>query len=250
MLGLGRRLAAARLRRRRIPFDLWHPATKGLTALGHLHAVERARLRALAGALLHEKTITPVGGLRLDAVMRVRIAAQIGLPVLALGLDWYDDWYEVVVYPESFFVEHEEVDAAGVVHRRRRALAGEAWGRGPLVLSWAEIEYPPHGGNVILHECAHKLDMRNGAANGFPPLHRDMSRELWTRTFSEAFEHMRYRLAHHHATPIDPYGAESPAEFFAVLSESFFETPEVLVAQCPAVYDQLRRFYRQDPARR
>ena len=250
VLGLSRRWAAAQLRRSRIPFGIWHQATAGLGALDHLDAVGRARLRALAGQFLRDKALTGVGGLRLDGVMRVHIAAQACLPVLELGLGWYDDWYEVVVYPDSFLVEHEEVDEAGVVHRRRRSLAGEAWGRGPLVLAWAEIENPPHGGNVILHECAHKLDMRNGAANGFPPLHRGMSREAWTRTFSEAFDHMRYRLAHHHATPIDPYGAESPAEFFAVLSETFFEAPEVLVAECPAVYGQLKLFYRQDPARR
>jgi Mlc titration factor MtfA (ptsG expression regulator) len=229
---------------------LWREATAGVSAMAHLGSVERARLRAMTGRFLAQKAITPVGGLGLEAPMRVHIAAQICLPVLELGLDWYDDWHEVVVYPGAFVAEYEEVDEAGVVHRWPRELAGEAWGRGPLVLAWDEIEYPPEGGNVILHECAHKLDMRNGAANGFPPLHRDMSREQWTRTFSEAFERMRYRLAHHHATPIDPYGAESPAEFFAVLTEAFFETPAVLAAECPAVYGQLRRFYRQDPARR
>ncbi len=250
MLGWARRLRARRLHRGRIPFPSWQGATAGVTALAHLGPVQRARLRTLTARFLREKAITAVGGLELGGCERVHIAAQICLPVLALGLDWYDDWYEVVVYPEAFVTEHEEVDEAGVVHRWPRELAGEAWGRGPLILAWEEIVHPRPGGNVILHECAHKLDMRNGVANGFPPLHRDMSREMWTRTFSEAFGHLRHRLAHHHATPVDPYGAESPAEFFAVLSEAFFETPQVLVAECPAVYEQLRRFYRQHPARR
>lgn len=243
-----RRLKARRLRRARIPYPLWRRATLGVSAMSHLDARARARLRAMTARFLREKAVTPVGGLALDPAMRVHIAAQACLPVLELGLDWYDDWHEVVVYPEVFVADYEEVDEAGVVHRWPRELAGEAWGRGPLILAWEEIADPPEGGNVILHECAHKLDMRNGAANGFPPLHRDMSREDWTRTFSEAFEGLRHRLAHHHATPIDPYGAESPAEFFAVLSEAFFETPRLLREECPGVYQQLHRFYRQDPA--
>ncbi len=236
------------LRRHRIPEPLWLRSTREVRALARLDAVEKGRLRALASLLLRDKAITGVAGLEIDEAMAVCIAAQACLPILNLSLDWYDDWFEVVVYPETFVVEHEEVDEAGVVHRRRRSLIGEAWGRGPLVLSWVDIRHPHPGGNVVIHECAHKLDMRNGVANGFPPLHRGMSREQWTRTFSEAFEGMRHRLAHHHRTPIDPYGAESPAEFFAVLSEAFFEMPRVLVRECAPVYGQLRLFYRQDPA--
>jgi Mlc titration factor MtfA (ptsG expression regulator) len=103
----------------------------------------------------------------------------------------------------------------------------------------------------VIHEFAHKLDMRNGAANGMPPLHRDMDVKLWTREFSLAFEYLQGTIARNEgASAIDPYAAESPAEFFAVLSESFFEAPEVVAKHYPAVYELLKSFYRQDPGAR
>jgi Mlc titration factor MtfA (ptsG expression regulator) len=102
----------------------------------------------------------------------------------------------------------------------------------------------------VIHEFAHKLDMRNGAANGLPPLHKNMARAQWARTFAAAYEDFCRRVDTGESTMIDPYASESPAEFFAVLSEVFFETP-VLLKQCyPAVYEQMRLFYRQDPATR
>ncbi len=238
------------LRRHRIPEPAWREVTQRLHPLRRLDEVQRARLRALASLFLRDKALNAVQGLTLDEPKAVTIATLACLPILELGLDWYDDWREVVVYPEGFIVEQETVDAAGVVHPQRRALSGEAWNRGPLILAWADLEHRRRGSNVVIHECAHKLDMRNGSANGFPPLHPGMVREDWTRAFSEAFDRLRYRLAHHHHTPIDPYGGESPGEFFAVLSEAFFETPEVLAGECPAVFAQLRLFYRQDPLSR
>jgi Mlc titration factor MtfA (ptsG expression regulator) len=112
---------------------------------------------------------------------------------------------------------------------------------------------------VVIHEFAHKLDMRNGEPNGFPPLHRGMDARAWKRAFSEAYGDFVRRVeaaerlpkrrsqAALDALPIDPYAAESAAEFFAVASEAFFETPELLAPAYPAVYEQLRLFYRQDP---
>jgi Mlc titration factor MtfA (ptsG expression regulator) len=103
---------------------------------------------------------------------------------------------------------------------------------------------------VVIHEFAHKLDMRNGAADGFPPLHAGMDREAWTQTFTSAFEDFERRLDAREDTLIDEYAAEDPAEFFAVLSELFFERPDALQQDYPAVYEQLSQFYRQNPLSR
>lgn len=238
------------MRRGRIPAGAWKRCTEGLEPFQGLNFIDTERLRDLASLFLLEKPVTGAAGLVVDEDMAVTIAACASLPILNLSLDWYEDWHQVILYPDSFITEHEEVDEAGVVHTPRRVLSGEAWEQGPLILSWADVmdRYP--GANVVIHECAHKLDMRNGAANGMPPLHRDMSREAWTRTFMTAFDGLNQRLDHGLHTALDPYAAESPGEFFAVTSEAFFEAPESLWNEYPLVYSQLTQFYRQDPLRR
>jgi Mlc titration factor MtfA (ptsG expression regulator) len=101
--------------------------------------------------------------------------------------------------------------------------------------------------NLVIHEFAHKLDMLDGDADGVPPLHSGMSRAQWRAVLAEAYEHFCARVERGAITTIDPYAAEHPSEFFAVASEVFFAEPAVLRAAYPAFYDELCRFYRQDP---
>ena len=124
--------------RSRIPYPLWHESMASAPVLLCLSNREQRRLRKLASLFLHEKSITGAGGLIVDSTMRVYIAAQACLPILNLDLDYYQGWSEVIVYPDSFVIKREEYDDSGVVHETRRALAGEAWGRGPVILSWAD----------------------------------------------------------------------------------------------------------------
>jgi Mlc titration factor MtfA (ptsG expression regulator) len=183
---------------------------------------------------------------------RLLIAVNACLPILNLGIDAYDEWATVIVYPDEFVIEYEEEDEAGLVHSGRDLRAGEAWDRGPLVISLRDVhaQSAREGYNVVIHECAHKLDMRNGASNGFPPLHRGMSVRRWTEAFTRAYEDLQGRIGRDEQTPVDDYAAESPAECFAVFSEYFFEAPHRLYTAYPAVYEQLTGFYRQDPAAR
>ncbi|MCG2635104.1 MAG: zinc-dependent peptidase [Gammaproteobacteria bacterium] len=219
-----------------------------------LSAVERAHLRLLTTLFLRRKSFSPVQGLVLTEEMAVAVAALACLPVLQLGLGYYDGWVEVVIYPGAFRVKRESTDENGLVSLEDRVLQGESWSRGPVILSWddvaADLAADESGHNVVIHEFAHKLDMLNGRANGMPPLHPDMVRQAWTDSFSDAFEHLQRRLAHHHRPAISAYGATTPAEFFAVASEVFFTDPERLQHQFPEVYDQLVLFYRQAPANR
>ena len=214
-----------------------------------LGASDQAALRVLATLFLRRKSLEPVKDLHLDDADLVLLATHACIPILKLGLDWYDGWYSVIVYPDAFIPRRQSIDAAGVVHQNSSVMAGEAWGRGPVILSWAEAlqagRRPGH--NVIIHEMAHKLDMLNGDANGFPPLHRRMDRRVWWRIFSGAWDQLKEMQHQGTELPIDPYGLESPAEFFAVTSEQFFESPANLQQHLPDVYRQLEQFYRQHP---
>ncbi len=213
---------------------------------------EIVRLRELAARLLADKAFNGAAGAEVDAGMATAIAAFAALPVLNLGYGWYEGWSEIVVYPGEFLFDGEQMDEAGVVHHVRHARSGESWEGGPMVLSWQDVEHSGlgEGYNVVIHEFAHKLDMKNGAANGRPPLHTGMSPEDWARDFQTAYDDFCRRVDNGEETVIDPYAAESPAEFFAVLSEYFFEAPDVLHRDYPAVYGQLRQFYLQDPLAR
>ncbi len=227
----------------------WKQAEESLPLLEGLTDDERHRLREWATLFLHEKSLESVQGLVLDSEAARRIALQACLPILNLDFDWLRGWASVIIYPDAFVVDHEEMDSAGVVHRIREARSGESWDRGPLIISSTDVDAGRRrdGYNVILHEVAHKLDALNGVADGFPPLHGDMPREAWTRAFTRAFEDINQKLDAGHETPLDPYAAETPEEFFAVATEAFFEIPEVLAGAYPDVFEQLARFYRVWP---
>jgi MtfA peptidase len=240
------------LRRSTLDAALWSRVCAELSMLQGLDEHALKRLRDWVILFLHRKQISAAAGLSIDDEVRYHIAAQACLLVLALDIDHYAGWSEVIVYPNEFVPRREHIDEAGVVHVSRHPLAGEAWPHGPVILSWADARSSVmrDGANVVIHEFAHKLDMRNGEANGLPPLHAGMVRAHWAQAFGAAYEDFCRRVDAGEDTAIDPYAGESPAEFFAVLSEVFFETPSVLKQCYPAVYEQMRLFYKQDPSMR
>lgn len=229
----------------------WHEAFQHLPLLQRLNEQEKKKLQRLAILFLYYKSVEGAAALEVTTTMRLVIALQASLPILNLGLNWYDGWISVVIYPGAFSRQSIETDECGVVHQSRADLSGESWQRGPVVLSWDDSI---HRGeidrcNVIIHEFAHKLDMLNGKANGFPPLHKTMSIQQWTDVFSHAYADFKMRIQQHDPIPINHYAATSPAEFFAVFSEYFFEKPAIIKQYYPDVYELLVRFYRQDPLR-
>ena len=226
----------------------WHTAL-ALPLFDNLGEAERSRLRALAERLIREKTFSAAAGAEVGGAAIAAISVQAALPVLNLGIESYGSWQEIIVYPAEFVPEREEMDEAGVVHHVRHPMSGEAWEGGPVVLSLQDVAWSGlcDGYNVVIHEFAHKLDMANGAANGLPRLHSGMRTEEWAGAFVSAYEDFCRRVDAGEETAIDHYAAENPAEFFAVLTEYFFELPEVLHATYPAVFDQMKRFFRQDP---
>ena len=228
---------------------LWRDALQHCAPARRLGASDQATLRVLATLFLNAKSVEPTRELQLDDADRVLLATHACVPILKLGMDWYDGWLSIIVYPEAFIPRRQQMDAAGVVHQFDTVLAGEAWGRGPVILSWANVlgSGKDIGRNVVILEMAHKLDMLNGDANGFPPLHRRMDRRVWWRVFSSAWDKLKHQQGTGADLPLDPYALESPAEFFAVASEQFFEAPATLRQHLPDVYRQLAQFYRQHP---
>lgn len=230
--------------------EQWAAAVRSVGLLEEWPAAALAQLREQAVFFLRAKHFTAAGGGEISDELRLLIAVQACVPILHLDIDYYTGWREVIVYPDTFVTRHQEMDEAGVVHSWRQVSAGEAWTRGPLILSRADVEEsaPQRDGyNVVIHEMAHKLDMLNGDANGFPPLHREMRVQDWAQAWSAAYHAFCEQVDRDDAVILDPYGAEDPAEFFAVMTEAFFETPAV-VAECfPSLYPQLAGFYRYDP---
>jgi Mlc titration factor MtfA (ptsG expression regulator) len=242
------------LRRHRVEDALWRRAQKHLPFLRGLSADEERRLKELAVVFLAEKQLTPVGGLVLSEDDRIEIALQACLPVLELGLDWYDGWVGIVVHPSDFKVQRAETGTDGVVHEWDDELAGESWPGGPVVLSWEALDdagsVAQGGANVVIHEFAHKLDMMAGEADGVPPQPTRQARERWIEVFDAEFDRFRESIDAGRESFLDPYAAEHEAEFFAVASEAFFESPNALKSGFPALYDLFRDFYLQDPVTR
>lgn len=244
------------LRRKPAPDPLasprWPAIGRSMPLLQGLTAEEWQRLEQRMRAFLAGKSFNAAQGLELDQDKLLVIAAQAALPVMNLDDSAYQGWFDVVVYPTAFVSRDAWRDEIGLVHEGEFEYAGMARSDGPLLLSWPDSQAGPalDGWNLVIHECAHKLDMLNGSANGFPPLHAGMSQADWTRAFERGYRDFCGRLDRGEQVPIDPYAAENPAEFFAVLSECFFELPHLLHTEYPAIYTQMREFYRQDPGMR
>lgn len=252
MFGLLRNYRRRRvLATRAIDNALWEDVFGSLPALAVLDAESRERLRRLSLLFILEKSIEAAQGLVLDEAMRLRIALLACRPILQLGLDSYTGFVSVVVHPDEFVArDREHEDEHGIVHIGDEVMSGESWDCGPVVLAWEEVRASGQGEgfDVVAHEFAHKLDSLEGAINGMPALRASMSTAAWADAFQAAFDDLLAREGRGEETWLDPYAGESPAEFFAVCSEMFFDVPVAFRRHYPLLYTQLSLFYGQDPA--
>jgi len=251
MLEFFRTWRKKRVLRRFAPDEtLWREVTGGLPFLRGLTDAEWQRLQDCAALFLDGKEMHGARGFILTDAVRLSIALQACLPILNLGLDFYQGWVGIVIYPGEFRVRRAEMDASGVMHEYDDELSGEAWPGGPVILSWQDVELGAAGYNVVIHEFAHKLHMGRGDMDDFPSPHAEMDRAQWLSAWEAAYARFCGQVDRGVRTVIDPYASEDPAEFFAVLSEAFFTQPETVRSTYPALYDQLGLFYKQDPAAR
>lgn len=243
---------ARTLARRPIPEDLWRLTLARFPFLAWRDPTDLARLRDMAALFLARKEFSGARNLQIDDAMAVAIAAQACLPVLNLGLDWYDDFVGIVVHADAVVARREVTDDSGIVHEYVEELAGEAMHGGPVMLSWRDVaesgESAEIGYNVVIHEFVHVLDMRDGQANGVPALPDRAAHDQWLAVLGSEFDDFCDNVDAGHDTLLDPYGAESIDEFFAVASEVFFVAPHDLRQEHPLLYRLFTGFFRQDPA--
>jgi Mlc titration factor MtfA (ptsG expression regulator) len=216
-----------------------------------LPAAQRAELERLTQAFVARKNFEGAGGLAMTDEIRVTIAAQACLLLLGRETRLYPELQSVIVYPEAYVAPDLVEWPEGTVSESLEERTGESWGQGAVVLSWDEVlesARDPHDGyNVVFHEFAHQLDEETGDANGIPVLPDEEMIAEWARVFTREYETLVRRVERGGRTVLDEYAAESPAEFFAVVSEYFFELPGELRARHAELYRLLQAYYRQDP---
>ena len=238
-----------------MPDALWQSTLANFPFLAARPALDQAHLRSLTARFLAQKEFSGAQGLAVTDAMAVAVAAQACLPVLHLGLKLYDDFEGIVIHPGAMLARRSVVDAAGVLHHYREALVGEAMQGGPVTLSWEDVAASgtsaSQGHNVVIHEFIHKIDMREGSANGCPPLPSRAARAHWQTTMQTAFEDFNTRVVmaeRFGAEPpwLDAYGATAPAEFFAVAAEAYFVNPERFALECAALKPLFDEFFKQN----
>lgn len=247
---LGKKWRDQRFRTRPFPQE-WMPfLQQALPFFAALPDNQQSRMKELVQIFVAQKKFYGCAGLSITDEMRVTIASQACLLVLNQPGSVYPKLSSVLVYPSAFRVRHEERQEDGTVADSGRALLGESWSNGRVVLSWDDVAQGvsdfSDGHNVAIHEFAHQLDSESGATNGAPLLQQNSYR-TWANVLGSNFEHFGKRASRGKKTAIDYYGATNPAEFFAVATETFFEKPEELQERRPELFDELVLYYQVDP---
>ncbi len=221
--------------------------------LAKLNDDERQELEGLVQVFLDEKSFEGCGGLVVTDEMRLTIAAQACLLLLNRDTDIFPGVGSILVYPRAYVAPHQTHDG-GIVHEGVQSRLGETSTRGAVVLAWDHVEAggsnPHDGQNVVLHEFAHQIDGETGAMDGAPPLAARAAYRSWAKVLGAEFGTLVEQLKAGDPSAIDAYAATNPAEFFAVVTEMFFEQGLTLQREHPELYAQLAAFYQQDPAAR
>ena len=246
-----RKLRHGRIRRQGFP-DAWLEILQRNVAFWHeiSGSVESEWLKRIQ-VIVAEKYWEGCAGLVVEDEHRVTIAAQIARMTLGLGAEYFSEIRSILVYPDAYVGKNHMPLGSGVAIEFQDGRIGEAWYRGPVVLSWSDVVessrgYTP-GRNVVIHEFAHQLDMRNGRdADGVPVIESSRLAERWISQLQSDYARLRHECAHGYSTVLDCYGTTNLAEFFAVASESFFENPEGLEDRWPELYALLNGFYNRD----
>ncbi len=238
------------IRNRKFPTDWEAILHQNQAVYPRLSSDQQSRLQQLIHLFLADKTFYGCAGLVITDEMRVTIAAEACLLVLNHDGAVYPGLRFILVYPSAFRAHREQHQGDGTVSEEGYDLLGESWSNGKVILSWDDVTHGvkdfDDGHNVVLHEFAHQLDGLSGSTNGAPPL-RSNSYKSWARVFGDNFADLQQRSAHNLPTLINKYGATNPAEFFAVVTETFFEQPRELQERRPELFEELCRYYRLDP---
>ncbi|MDJ0576048.1 MAG: zinc-dependent peptidase [Xenococcaceae cyanobacterium MO_234.B1] len=248
--------ALIQLRRQRIknqPFPLhWETIIQqNLPIYKHFSPPLRKRLQGHVNVILAEKQFVGCGGLQITEEIKLTIAALAALLLLNERGDYYPKLASILVYPSAYVVNQAKPVSNYVMEETKVVRLGESWNRDLIVLSWSQIKYDTQnwqdGHNVILHEFAHQLDNENGTANGVPILEHKSDYATWAQVFTQEYQQLIKNVKRGGQTVMDAYGSTNPAEFFAVATETFFEKPNLMAQEHPALYNQLKRYYQLEP---
>jgi hypothetical protein len=213
---------------------------------------DREELQGHILVFLAEKNFEGCNGVEITDEIRVTIAAHASILILHRETDYFARLVTVLVYPSAFVAETRKKGPGKMVLHGEEVRVGESWRYGVVILAWDDvlesIANPFDGHNVMFHEFAHQLDAENTGANGFPFIEDGDLADEWSEVFQAEYDQLLDDLDEGYDTLIDEYGAESPAEFFAVVTETFFELPLDLQAEHPELYHALKQYFRQDPA--
>ena len=241
-----------KLRSRPIP-AAWLDYLDRIAAYRLLSSAERHKLQQDVQVFVAEKNWEGCGGQVIDAEIKVTIAGYACLMVLELDVDAFDRVLSILVYPTAYAAPYRDQLTGQIVPGEDHRL-GEAWYRGPVVLSWADIqndrEHPGQGRNLVWHEFAHQLDMLDRESDGTPPLETREQYRRWADIMTSEFERLRADSRAGTPTLLDGYGSQNETEFFSIATECFFERPTDMAKRHPDLYALLCEYYRQDPAQR
>lgn len=231
--------------------ELWQPILdKDFAHWQTLSAVEIERMKMLIAGFYHSTRWEAANGFELNDEIKVLISAQASMLLLGLELDNYPQLTSVIVHPSTVRLRGKYNMGGGVQATEAPPLLGQAHFRGPVLLSWNAAlrgaKNPAAGENVVYHEFAHRLDMLDGVTDGTPPLDDEEARLRWVRVCTAAYDSVRAQRSE----VLRPYAGTNTAEFFAVATEVFFNRPVAVRQHEPELYEELRAFYNQDPARR
>ena len=254
MFGWLKRRRRKKIRRQPFPVPWRTIIDRNIPACEALDEEEHRQLEGDVLVFLAEKEFEGCEGLEVTDEIRVTIAAQACLLLLGRPDDEYPSLKTILVYPAAYRVRSDDVEPDGTVREGYDTRLGESWYRGSVVLSWRDVrdgaEDERDGKNVVLHEFAHQLDAQTGNHNGAPRLDSRSRYEEWSRILGREYSELVEEVDRGRRTAIDPYGTENPAEFFAVVTEEFFEQPLQLAREHPELYAQLKSYYHQDPGER
>jgi Mlc titration factor MtfA (ptsG expression regulator)/Tfp pilus assembly protein PilF len=218
----------------------------------HLPPAERERMQRIVRVVAAEKHWSGGRDFAVTDEIKVTIAGQASLLVLGFDEPHYFDGIEsIIVYPRPY-TQPASFRERYLIVPEAVPQYGEAWYRGPIVLSWENVladgRAPGDGQNLVLHEFAHYVDALNGEFDGEPPLFGRQQRQDWRRVTEAEYLRLVGSAQRDETTLLDHYGARNKAEFFAVATECFFEQPAAMRQQHAELYALLSGLYRQDPA--
>ncbi len=216
-----------------------------------LPETQQRKLQDILRLIVAEKNWEGCKGFTVTEEVKVTISAQAALLVLGMRGQYFDRVQSILVYPTVYFAAEKTMGPGGVVTEGNSAREGEAWYRGPVILSWDDVlrggRHEHDGRNLVFHEFAHQLDMLNGrSTNGTPVMESKQQYQQWQKVLHSEYNQLVHDCRNRKRPLLDCYGTTNLAEFFAVATECFFERPQQMQHKHLDLYNILADFYHQN----